>query len=149
MLRIPIRESGPLCGTEFRCEYPPPAEIRMVNGRCEPPITHITESHFQSLIGRCSKEWRDDFTYRLVWSVRAKRGFPFLYWQGIYVPSYSKQTSMGRPNKHSYQKVLCAEPSIVESFDRWWVWVLAKHGIRRPVAKAEGRATANEVKNGN
>lgn len=120
---------GPLSGLQYLNDELPPESIKVVNGEVHPPLTGYTPEQIASSMRRVSDDWIESFEYRLDGAYTSKRGFPFRFFKGCYVPSFQfegkKRNTVGVSQKNC-AKYMAPEPSMIHNFDRWWVWCLAK-----------------------
>jgi hypothetical protein len=120
---------GPLSGLYYESkDVPPPESIRVVGGKVEPPLNGYSDVQIAESMERVSEDWREDFEYRLDGAYRSNRGSPFRYFFGFYIPSFHYTgVKRGIPvGRNKCQKFLSSPPSMIDDFDRWWVWCLAK-----------------------
>ena len=119
---------GPLSGLFFESEDAPPESIRVVDSAVVPPLIGYTKKQIADSMSRVSEDWQADFEYRLDGAYRNKKGFPYRYFFGIYVPSFHYTgAKRGIPvGRTKCERFLAPQPSIINEFDDWWAWCLAK-----------------------
>ena len=123
---------GPLSGRYYESDDVPPESIRVENGTVVPSLAGYTEKQISDSISRVSEDWQEEFEYRLDGAYRSRRGYPYRYFFGIYVPSFHYTgTKRGIPvGRNKCQRFLAPQPSIINDFDDWFAWCLAKVKLR-------------------
>lgn len=119
---------GPLSGLYFNSNDVPPESIKVVDGAVIPPLDGYSEKQIVESMARVSEDWRESFEYRLDGAYRSQRAYPYRYFFGAYVPSFHYTgVKRGIPvGRNKCQRFLAPSPSIIEDFDDWWKWCLAK-----------------------
>lgn len=119
---------GPLSGLFYESNDMPPDMICVVDGKVEPPLAGYSDKQINDSLSRVSEDWRESFVYLLDGAYRSNRGYPYRYFFGIYIPSFEfTGAKRGIPvGRNKCQRFLAPSPSIIDDFDDWWKWCLAK-----------------------